>query len=158
LAAQYREFGHDVRVLGFDDMKTRSGGVWDQVKFPLFVARQVTPLLRRHQLDVLDCSTGDAWALRRRVLHDSGAILVTRSHGLEHRGHDARKEFVRASGVPLSWKYPIYHGGIHLRQIERSIRMSDRTFVLNERDRQYVIESFAVPPDAAPVVRNGLPP
>jgi glycosyltransferase involved in cell wall biosynthesis len=156
LAVEYRALGHRVEVLSFDDLPPFLSEKAKAVLFPFFVAATARRLQRRGELDVLDASTGDAWLFavttrRRRCL------LVARSHGLEHVAHAERLHEARLGHVRLSWKYPLYHGGILLRLVAMSIRRSDLVLVLNGRDRDFVRDELGADARRVRVVAHGLP-
>ena len=67
------------------------------------------------------------------------------------RMHDARE-----GRINLSWKYPIYHGGLRLWEVAQSLHVADAALLLNKQDRQYAIEQLKISHERAIVVRNGV--
>ncbi|HEY1360241.1 MAG TPA: glycosyltransferase family 4 protein [Thermoleophilaceae bacterium] len=149
--------GCEVAFYSFDDAFRGGdgGGVARQLRFPWHVAAH---LARRAQAyDVVDASTGDAWvwaSLGRP--RGSGTALVTRSHGLEHIAVEQTRRLAERGGPSLSWKYPLYHGGLRLWEVRRSLRLSDRCVLLNGPDRDYVRDRLGVPGHRLAVIPNGI--
>jgi glycosyltransferase involved in cell wall biosynthesis len=106
---------------------------------------------------VVDASTGDAWLYGSLPRVSGQPLLVCRSHGLEHVAHDRLLEEVRRGAQRLSWKYPLYHGGLRLLEVRRSIRHSDLALVLNGQDYGYAVKRLAVPEEKIRLVQNGIP-
>ena len=156
LARAYEAEGHSARVLSYDDLPARVRGRSQDLAFPWFLALWLRRHAARHAIDVVDASTGDGWlwaAMRRR----SAPLLVTRSHGLEHMAHLERVKDARAGRAELSWKYPLYYGGLRLWEVARSLRQADLAFFLNRYDRDYAVASLGVAAEHAHVIPNGLP-
>jgi glycosyltransferase involved in cell wall biosynthesis len=147
--------GHDVECLSFDDLPPRLGTRERFVLFPLFVAQRAAQL-SRNRLRVVDAATADAWvwSLRRRR---GGPLLVTRSHGLEHVYRDALAESARRNEASLSWKYPLYHGGVRLWEVKASLRRADLVTFPNSSERDYAVARLGVDPRRARVLEHGLP-
>lgn len=159
LAEEYRRAGHDVEVLGLGELLLhRLPEQARMVAFPWAVAARLARA--QSAFDVIDASTGDAWLLGtlRRALRPGvrGALLVTRSHGLEHAMVERRHAEAAEGGEPLSWKYPIYHGGWRLWEVARSLRVADVALFLNRADRDFAVSRLGVAPERAVVVHNGI--
>ncbi len=150
LVAGLRDRGHEVDLLSHDDLPAPLGDRARQLAFPALVRRRA-----RQGYDVIDASTGDAHLLPRSARR--GPALVTRSHGLEHVAHEELLRDVAAGEATLSWKYPLFHGGLRLRQVRRSIERADLTLVLNRRDRTFLESELGIAPGRLRVVRNGVP-
>jgi len=109
--------------------------------------------------EVLDVNPGDgifAWFFRKLTMRRT-PLLVARSHGLEHVMHESYLAQEKAGKLKLSWKYPIYHGGLRLWQVKQYLVRADLALFLNTYDRQYAIERLGVRPEKAEVVDNGIP-
>jgi glycosyltransferase involved in cell wall biosynthesis len=156
LGEAYRELGHEVSFLSFDDLPDRLPGLAKEALYPYLAA----PRLRRAAVggvDVIDASTGDAWlwALARR----RGArppLLVTRSHGLEHRywAQAVAESVRRGTRIPLRSR--LYHGGFRLREVSASLRRADLVIFGNQEDRQYAVDQLGVTEERTRVLPNGL--
>lgn len=155
LGQVYQQLGHEVHYLSHDDLPKRL----PDVLFPEFVAGYLHRHNQRHQFDVIDASTGDAWVwgtmLRRFAPNQP--LLVTRSHGLEHTVHLENLEEAQRGNLHLSWKYPLYRGSVLLWEVATSLRCADRVFLLNRQDQQYAIEVLGVQPDRIAITPNGIP-
>ena len=82
-----RRQGHQVSVVGFENLPIDLGTRLNQFAFPIYAAAHVRRLLSRGLVDVVDASTGDLSLLPRVTITKARAIVVTRSHGLEHLAH-----------------------------------------------------------------------
>ena len=149
--------GHRVSYYSYDDAfgKAPGGEVSRMLRFPWRVAQH----LRRHasEVDVVDASTGDAWAWTTLGRPGGGAsTLITRSHGLEHVLCDELKRQAALGHVHLSAKFPIYHGGWRLLEVARSLRDADGQVFLNHVDLHYATSHLGVDPRGAVVLPNGI--
>lgn len=155
LAAALKSLGHEASIYSFDDLSPHLGFRAKQVMFPVHVAR-LYGRCRRAGIDVLDASTGDAWLVGLRPRRGVKPLLVTMSHGLEHQARDERVESARLGLLQLSWKYPLYWGGLHLREVSLSLRRADRVLFLNPGDVDYAVDRLGVDPARIRIVANGL--
>ena len=158
LGQEYQKLGHNVNYYSLDNVP-RLHKLVRFSAFPIFVARQISQLLDQDAVDVVDASTGDAWvwATLLSKFRKRRPLLVTRCHGLEHIEHLEYLEEARRGNLRLSWKYPLYRGGIRLWEAATSMRCADVVLLLNQRDRQYVIDHLGIHPDRAHIVPNGIP-
>ncbi len=151
LAAALRGLGHDAGVLGLPPgrgMVRRSA--------PGFAIACDRAFARAAPgLDVIDASTGDAWLYGRRRRSDR-PILVTHSHGLEHRMHRRLMDDVRQGRARTSWRYPLYNGSLRLWEVARSLRVADLCLFLNAADRDHAVGALRVAADRCRVVANGV--
>lgn len=157
LGHQYQQFGHDVQYYSFDNLPKALPQAAKGALFPEFVAAHLTKLVQQGAVDIVEASTGDAWMwgmLQGRVKRRP--LLATQSHGLEHICHLERLEEAKHGRLPLSWKYPIYHGGFRLWEVATSLRSADVIFLLNRRDANYAIAQLGIQPDRIHVVPNGI--
>jgi glycosyltransferase involved in cell wall biosynthesis len=156
LAECYRKRGHDVHIYSHGDLPKWLPPRAKQLVFPAFLAAHLARTSRREHLDVVDATTADAWlwcALdprRRRV------GVATTSHGLEHDVVRINRENARLGLLHLSWRYPIYYGGLHLREVDATLRQADVVFVLNRVDAAYAVEELGVAESRIRVVTNGV--
>jgi glycosyltransferase involved in cell wall biosynthesis len=157
LARAYEARGHEVDVLSHDDLPRRLPNRGREASFPLLVAAKLRRLCSRGRIDVIDASTADAWLWGRlRRGFDRRPVLVARSHGLEHAAHAQRLDDAAAGRLELSWRYPLYWGGLHLWEVGTSLRVSDLSLFLNGADREYAVSELGVEPAAAHVVHNAI--
>ena len=157
LGDQLTRMGHSVSYLSHDDLPAGLPGLAKELLFPEFAALALRR--RAGSVDVVDASTGDAWLWARVGRAGAGArtALVTRAHGLEHRGWDADLAEARAEGRTLPVRTRLYHGGLRLREVGASLRESDASVFLNSGDRDYAVARLGVAPELAHIVGNGIP-
>lgn len=159
LGQKYQKLGHEVQYYSFDNLPHQLPGLVESTLFPEFVANHLSTLSRRQKVDIVDASTGDAWVWTktRRLFRNSSPLLVTRSHGLEHIMHLENLEEARRGKLRLSWKYPIYHGGLRLWEVKQSLRDADISLFCNHRDLEYAVKNLGVDAQRAYVFKNGIP-
>ncbi|BDM81685.1 glycosyltransferase family 4 protein [Acaryochloris marina] len=159
LKEKYQELGHQVYTYSFDDLPSWLSMKLKDLIFPEATALKITQIVRQHQIDVIDASTGDVWVWARffRCLTLNPPLLVTRSHGLDHLEHEERLQDAALGNLTLSWKYPLYRGSIQLWEIAQSLKYADLTFFLNRVDAEYAVNHLQVNPETAHVFPNGLP-
>jgi glycosyltransferase involved in cell wall biosynthesis len=150
--------GCDVAYFAYDQAFPGSADerAGHRLRFPWRLAA----FLARHarEVDVVDAATGDAWlwASLRRPGARRRVALVTRAHGLEHVADERNRRAARELGAPLSWKYPLYQGGLRLWEVRRSLMLADRCVLLNAADRDYVRDRLHVPEGRTSVIPNGI--
>jgi glycosyltransferase involved in cell wall biosynthesis len=155
LGEHLAELGHEVDYLSFDDMPVKLPFMAATISYPYFAAARLAGRAAR-RADVIDASTGDAWAWAR-LDRRRRPLLVTRSHGLEHLFQEHEVEGAAREGRKLSWRYPLYWGGWRLREVALSLRASDLVFVLSEAERDYAVERLGVAAERIRLTANGVP-
>ena len=153
-----RRQGHQVSVVGFENLPIDLGIRQNQFAFPIYAAAHVRRLLSRGLVDVVDASTGDLSLLPRVTITKARAIVVTRSHGLEHLAHLELVEAAKRGELSLRRRYFIYHGGIRLSQVARSLRIADFSVFNNSPERQWAIDNLRVRADCSAAAPNGVAP
>ncbi len=153
-----RRQGHQVSVVGFDNLPIDLGPRLNQLTFPIYAAAHVRRSLSRGLVDVVDASTGDLWLLPRIAITKARAIVVTRSYGLEHLAHLRQIDAAKRGELTLRRRYFIYHGGIRLSQVARSLRIADISVFNNAPDRQWAIDNLRVRPECSAFAPNGVAP
>jgi glycosyltransferase involved in cell wall biosynthesis len=161
LGQEFKQLGHEVEYYSLDDLP-QLPPVLKFMAFPGFVARHISQRLQQDSIDVIDTCTGDAWLWatlfqKFRQHPHQRPLLVARSHGLEHIQHLEFLEEAKRGNLNLSWKYSMYRGSIRLWEAATSMRCADLVLLLNQRDRNYVVEHLGVHPDRAHIVANGIP-
>ncbi len=160
LGAALEGAGCSVEYFSFDRAfgEPRPEGVGRKLRFPLRTAAYLRRRARR--FDVVDASTGDTWlwSSLRRPGAPAHQVLIARSHGLEHVVDQAARRAGRDGGARLSWRYPIYHGGLRLREVRRSLALADHCILLNSVDRTWARERLGIPGDRLTVMPNGVAP
>jgi hypothetical protein len=155
LTEVYRQLGHEVRLLCFGDLPDALPFLGKSLVFPGLVAAR----LARADLDVIDSAVGDAALLGPYLSRRSGRrpLLVFRSHGLAYTSDKANRAEAARGNLHLSWKYPLFWGGLRLKEERVALHSSDLCLFLNERERSIAIEELDVAEEKAHVVDNGLP-
>ncbi|CAM3268992.1 glycosyltransferase family 4 protein [Paenibacillus lupini] len=155
LSRQYERLGHQVSLFSYNDLPSYIPAKLKGLVFPYYLMRRIK---KSDPFDIVDASSGDAWlwSLFRRKDREEPA-LVTRSHGLEHTMHIGLLEEQKRGNVKLSWKYPLYHGGLRLWEVAVSFRKADGSLFLNQQDYEYAIHKLRVKQASSRLVRNGLP-
>jgi glycosyltransferase involved in cell wall biosynthesis len=159
LGNTFQSMGHDVEYFGFEHAYPTIAQ--ESVKLSVCFPWKLSSFLATNasRFDILDISTGDnwVWAGRGRPGSKKRQALITRSHGLEHTGAANVRLEAKNGATPLSWKYPIYHGGFRLWEVAESLRRADLSLVLNNFDRNYAIDQLKVKADRIRTVDNGIP-
>jgi glycosyltransferase involved in cell wall biosynthesis len=155
LANALRARGHNVELMSFDDMPALpSIGV--ELLFPWFVLARVA---RRPDYDILDMSGGDGWVvnlLRRAFGWRPKQLSATRSHGMEPMAHEVLVDACRRGHLSLTWKYPIYRGGLRVWECTKSFAWADLALVLNDTERTYALGELGMRDRRVAVVENGI--
>jgi len=145
LAEELERRGHRVELMGLDLLAHRHGAALDALAFPHAVARVVGRRLTGDQLDVLDASTGDLAYVGRGHVRTARAAVFTRSHGLEHLNAARRREGARRGELRLRRRYGVYHGGLRLWEVARSLRAADAVLLLNDAEAAFAASRLGVP-------------
>jgi glycosyltransferase involved in cell wall biosynthesis len=158
LGQEFQKLGHHVDYYSFDNLPSQLPEIVKSMVFPEFVANHLTKMTRTKPIDVVDASSGDAW-IWAKLRRNSGdrPLLVTRSHGLEHVMHLEILAEARQGNLDLSWKYPLYHGGLRLWEVAQSFRTCDLALLLNQYDADYAMHQLGVDSDRVQIVANGIP-
>lgn len=159
LGREYEKLGHEVEFYSLDDLPKKLPPLARFILFPEFTAAKILHSHRHAAIDVIDASTADAWiwGLGLQKMQKQRPLLVARCHGLEHIEHLEYLEESQRGHLKLEWKYPLYRGSIRLWEVATSMRQSDLVLLLNQRDRDFVVEQLGVHPDRAHIVANGIP-
>lgn len=159
LGREYEKLGHQVEFYSLDHLPKRLSPLARFILFPEFTAAKLLTSHHQSPIDVIDASTADAWIWGSilQKLQKQRPLLVTRCHGLEHLEHLEYLEESKRGHLQLAWKYPLYRGSIRLWEVATSMRTSDLVLLLNQRDRDFVVEKLGVHPDRAHIVANGIP-
>lgn len=144
--------------MGFDNLPFDLDPRLNQLAFPIYAVAHVRRSLSRGLLDVVEASTGDLSLLPRVAITKAQAAVVTRSHGLDHLAHLQRMDAATRGELTLRRRYFIYHGGLQLSQVARSLRIADFSVFPNELERQWAIDNLRIRPDRSTVAPNGVAP
>jgi glycosyltransferase involved in cell wall biosynthesis len=158
LAEQYQQQGHEIYFYSFENLPHKFSELAEAMMFPGLVAIHIDRLVKQQSIDVVEAMTGDAWLWGKFLqnFNRNRPLLVTQSHGLEHRVHLERLEDARRGTLHLSWKYPLWHGGFGLWEVATSLRCADLSFMLNHQDADFAREQLNVKPERIHVFPNGI--
>ncbi|MGG3309618.1 MULTISPECIES: glycosyltransferase family 4 protein [Paenibacillus] len=159
LYQEYKELGHEVSIFSIDDIPSFIPNKLKSFLFPVFFYFHVKKTSRKKKIHVIDASSGDSWilSLLRNNKRNLDTVLVARSHGLEHTVHQSRLDQQRVGDIKLSWKYPIYHGGLRLWEVSTSFKKADGCLFLNKHDLQYALKNIKANERYSRIISNGLP-
>lgn len=159
IAASCRDLGHTTEILSHDSLPRRLPESLAGLVFPFVVLARVLRAWtsRGRAPDVIDASTGDAALVALIPRRMRRSTIVTRSHGSEHVNHHVNVRAARAGQLGLSWKYPLYNGGLLLHIVAMSQRRSDAATFLNDLDRRYATRHLGVANPRTHRLDNGLP-
>lgn len=128
------------------------------IQFPWKVRRYLSE--NQAQYDVIDAMTGDlAWiASSNRNIARSHVfpVLITRSHGLEHVWLDSVREEIRRSNVSRNPVFGLYQFHYRLREVRRSLCMSDGIIFLNHGDVDYAVKRLDIDRGHCAVIGNAV--
>jgi glycosyltransferase involved in cell wall biosynthesis len=142
LGEAYRRLGHEVYFYSYDNLPPQLPEKLIGLLFPVYVAHQIQRLHRQNGLDVVHASSTDTWlwgSYIKWLNPRKRPILATQSHGLEHTRHAQIIEESKNGTLQLSWKYPLYKGGLLLWQATVSFQTADFCFMLNQHDAKTLI-------------------
>jgi glycosyltransferase involved in cell wall biosynthesis len=156
LADAYRDAGHEVEILSWDEMPLPSTRRTREFVWYGWVTGEIARRTRARAVDVVDGTAADTtiWGTvrpRRR----SPEILVARTHGLTHVFLD-EKDRERALGNDVTTRLNLAHESLDRRLVAQALRKADVALFLNEGDRDYAIERLGVAGSRSSVVANGI--
>ncbi len=154
LAREYRELGHEVEVLSFDDLPARLPKALGALAFPIYLASR-----RAHAatFDVVDASSGDAWLLHDALRRSPDRpLLVTHSHGLEQLAAQVEQEAARRAGGSIPLGKRLYRYGYRLHEVARSFQAADLALVLNDDETEFLAARAGVSRSAIARARLGV--
>ena len=157
LAAAWRAAGHRVAVLTFDDLP---GWVHPRLRrsaLPWFLTAWLVAARAGRRLDVLDCSTGDAWLYGLLTKRLRRWALVVRSHGLEPLGERAHQAELRRRGQRPKRLRQLYFAYWMLAEVRCSLRVSDVVRVLSQAEQRYCVDELGLSPSRVLLRPNGFP-
>jgi glycosyltransferase involved in cell wall biosynthesis len=74
---------------------------------------------------------------------------------LEHTADRIRRQEARLHGTPLRRRYYVYHGGLRLWEVARSLQLADHAILLNQTDLRIAREELGVAPARSTIVPHG---
>ena len=154
LTKEFSKLGHSAKIQSHENLGRAKNKKIAGALYPILCAYHFKK--NYDEIDVIDASAADLWlfgSINRRL---ACPLLVTHSHGLEHIAHENLINETKRSGNILSWKYPIYRGGIRLWEVKKSFQNSDLCLFLNKNEMRYAIENLGLKADRCFLVPNGV--
>ena len=145
LADVLREHGYTVETHGLE-LSAPHEGLIAQLLFPWRVRAWIRDIAVNGAYQVIETSSGDLWSTSRRQLRRTSALVVVRSHGLEHLAVRARREGARKGEIRLRWRYHLYHGGWRLWEVRRSFTKADVVIVPNVTESEFLVRKWRITP------------
>ncbi len=150
--------GHRCDLLFSSDL-----GAWpanERLRFalsPLLAQRAVERAWRRSgPYDVVDAVAAEASRLARASARIPGAVLIARSHGLEHFYYRELLADHRAGLLRKPWWRRGYYPLVRLRPAAAGFRRADRAILLNRRERDEALARGWQPEDRLDLIPHGL--
>ena len=160
LREEFGRLGHRCDALFTEDIGVRPTQRHARdLKAPVLATAAIARVVRdRGPYDVVDVAGAEAVAgcVLRRSGGSGSAAFVCRSNGLEHLNYARLLEDADAGLISKPWYRRLWYPAIRLRQVRRAIEGCDRVVLVNERDRDYVLERRWKTPDAVEVIPHGV--
>lgn len=160
LQAALRELGHDCDCL-FSEVL----GAWpvnERLRYalsPWLALRGVRRAWRKHgPFDVLDVASAEAGpvaAARRRGAFP-GAVVIARSHGLDHIYYRGLVQDAREGLLAKPWWRRLWYPAVRLSQTSRAFRLADGAILLNRRERRLALLAGWQPPQRLAIIPHGV--
>ena len=158
LREEFESMGHACDVLLADSLGGPGNPYVRQAVGPLVARNAVQRLFSRNgSYDVVDVASAEGlWlaAGRRRGLN--GAVVISRSNGLEHLNYRRMLDDHAAGLIRKPWTRRLFHPAVRLTQVAAAARAADRLVLLNESDRDYAVEQRWKDPAHIDVVAHGV--
>jgi glycosyltransferase involved in cell wall biosynthesis len=142
LQEEFRALGHTCDVLLADDLGTFPANRFlRQALAPVSALAAVQRTVReRGSYDVIDLASAEGlWLGVLRRLGLVGAVVVVRSHGIEHLNY-ARMLGDHAAGLlHKPWTRRLWYPAVRLSQVAAAARAADRLILLNSADRDFAL-------------------
>lgn len=157
LRDEFRALGHTVTLLTREDLGGPAQRHVRDLVSPWLAARAVHRARFAEPPDVIDASSAEGYAVGLQRPGGS-AVVVARSHGLEHLNYQRMLEDARQGLTERAWYRRLWYPAVRLRLVAGAVRRADRLIVLNERDRDFAVARRWKDPGRIDVVPHGLAP
>ena len=158
LREEFEALGHGCDVLLADRLGGPSNPYVRQAVGPIVARNAVQRMFTRHgPYDVVDVASAEGLWLAtggRRALN--GAVVISRSNGLEHLNYQRMLDDHAAGLIHKPWTRRLFHPAVRLTQVAAAARAADRLLVLNESDREYALQRRWKTPARIDVVAHGV--
>lgn len=156
LAEGYRRLGHQVTTCGLRDFKIGRSHTRTTQMFPWRLARRYRAAIARGEFDVVDVAAFGGWMLGLCWPADVRALLVMRSHGLEHCYYQAVRDDAQAEGNPVSWKYRSFMRSVILPITRLAMRRAGLVVMLNHEEIEFAATRLGIARERIRLVLNGI--
>jgi len=158
LREEFEALGHSCDVLLADGLGGPSNPYVRQAVGPI-VARNAVQRMFLHNgpYDVVDVASAEGlWLATGRRQAVNGAVVISRSNGLEHLNYRRMLDDHAAGLMQKPWTRRLFHPAVRLTQVAAAARAADRLILLNESDRDYAVERGWKTPALIDVVAHGV--
>jgi glycosyltransferase involved in cell wall biosynthesis len=144
LQEEFRAAGHSCDLVLADDFPGLPQHRLARWAFaPAAAATAIRRAIRKcGRYDVIDVASAEGlWvATWRRIGGLPGTPVIARSNGIEHLNYRRMLADADAGLAPKPWTRRFYYPAIRLSQVAATARLADRLIVLNEADREFVLD------------------
>lgn len=158
LREEFEVLGHRCDVLLADGLGGPGNPYIRQAVGPI-VARNAVQRMFLHNgpYDVVDVASAEGlWLATGRRQALNGAVVISRSNGLEHLNYRRMLDDHEAGLIQKPWTRRLFHPAVRLTQVAAAARAADRLLLLNESDRDYAVEHRWKTPALIDVVAHGV--
>jgi glycosyltransferase involved in cell wall biosynthesis len=144
LQEEFRALGHTCDLLLSDGIGAVPHNPYLRQAFgPVAAWSAVRRMVKTHgPYDVVDVASAEGlWigsSLGRRML--GGAVVISRSNGLEHLNYRRLLDDAAAGLASKPWTRRLFHPAVRLTQVAAAARTADRLLLLNDGDRAFALE------------------
>jgi glycosyltransferase involved in cell wall biosynthesis len=160
LQEEFRAAGHTCDLVLADDFRdVPQHRVARWAIAPVAAAAAIRRVFReRGRYDVVDVASAEGlWvAAWRRIGGLPDTAIIARSNGIEHLNYQRMLADADAGLVAKPWTRRFYYPAVRLSQVAAAARLADRMIVLNEADREFVLQSGWKPADEVDLVTHGV--
>jgi glycosyltransferase involved in cell wall biosynthesis len=160
LQSEFQALGHDCDVLFREDLgRFPSNGYLRQALCPAVTAQKVMASIKsRGRYDVVDIASAEGWVFsflcRTGIFSDS--VVISRSNGLEHLNYRRMVDDHRHGLLHKPWQKRIWFPAVRLTQVEASARAAHKLILLNDHDREFVLQRRWKKPEDVVVIPHGV--
>lgn len=158
LQEHLRALGHCCETMFADEIGGPQSRQLRQLVSPWRAGSAIERRVRTGAFDVVDAASAEGLGVgvRRRIWSRSRAAYVCRSHGLEHLNYRRMLDDARAGITSKPWTRRVWYPVSRLSQVAAAARTADAMIVLNDRDREFVLQRGWQPADRVSVVPHGV--
>ena len=159
LQEEFRTLGHSCDLLLADGLARAPHNFYLRQAFGPFAAWSAVhhAFKTNGPYDVVDVASAEGlWiaSIGRKAL--GGAVVISRSNGLEHLNYRRILDDADAGLASKPWTRRLFHPAVRLTQVAAAARAADRLLLLNDGDRAFAIERGWKKDAAIDVVPHGV--